>query len=107
MDPVNHPELIGEMIFYNESVDSFGDAVPGVLYKIEENPYVQQLAKKERFTFDLKGKPFSKMKQYQLCNSIFETIIDRFYKDSSLVACGKENLAWLVVSVRRQRERTL
>ena len=33
-----YPELIGEMIFSNESVDSFGDATPEVLPKIEENP---------------------------------------------------------------------
>lgn len=94
MDLEKHPELIGEMIFSNESVDSFGDAVPEVLHKIEENPRVQQLAKKERYAFDSEGKPFSKMKQYQLRDGIFEAIIDRFYKDSSLVAYGEENRDW-------------
>lgn len=94
MDLEKHPELIGEMIFSDESVDSFGDAVPEVLHKIEENPRVQQLAKKERYAFDSEGKPFSKMKQYQLRDGIFEAVIDRFYKDSSLVAYGEENRDW-------------
>jgi 2-oxoisovalerate dehydrogenase E1 component len=94
MDLEKYPELIGEMMFSNESVDSFGDATPEVLHKIEENPRVQQLAKKERFAFDSNGRPFSKMKQYQLRDGIFEAVIDRFYKDSSLVAYGEENRDW-------------
>jgi len=94
MDLEKHPELIGEMIFSNESVNSFGDAVPEVLHKIEENPRVQQLARKERFAFDSDGKPFSKMKLYQLRDGIFEAVIDRFYKDSSLLAYGEENRDW-------------
>jgi len=30
--------------------------------------------------FDAEGKPFSKMKQFQLRDAIFEAIMDRFYK---------------------------
>ena len=44
--------------------------------------------------FDKDGKPFSKMKQFQLRDGIFEAIIDRFYKDASLVAYGEENRDW-------------
>ena len=55
---------------------------------------MQQIAKKERFAFDKDGKPFSKMKQFQLRDGIFEAIIDRFYKDASLVAYGEENRDW-------------
>lgn len=94
MDLVKHPEMIGQMMFSNQSVNSFGDAVPEVNHKMEDNPRVQQIAKKERFAFDTDGKPFSKMKQYQLRDGIFEAIIDRFYKDSSLVAYGEENRDW-------------
>jgi 2-oxoisovalerate dehydrogenase E1 component len=52
------------------------------------------LTKKERFAFDAEGKPFSKMKQYQLRDGIFEAIIDRFYKDPTLIAYGEENRDW-------------
>lgn len=34
------------------------------------------------------------MKQFQLRDGIFEAIIDRFYKDASLVAYGEENRDW-------------
>ncbi|MDO5523993.1 MAG: transketolase C-terminal domain-containing protein, partial [Bacteroidia bacterium] len=46
------------------------------------------------FAFDAEGKPFSKMKQFQLRDGIFEAIMDRFYKDASLVAYGEENRDW-------------
>ncbi|HBE41677.1 MAG TPA: dehydrogenase [Bacteroidales bacterium] len=94
MDLVKHPELIGSMMLSNQSVNSFGDTVPEVCHKMEENPRVKQISTKERFAFDKEGKPFSKMKQYQLRDGIFEAIIDRFYKDSSLVAYGEENRDW-------------
>lgn len=94
MDLAKNPEMIGQMMFSNQSVDSFGDALPETNHKMEENPRVRQIAKKERFAFDAEGKPFSKMKQYQLRDGIFEAIIDRFYKDSSLVAYGEENRDW-------------
>lgn len=94
MDMRKMPNLIGEMMFSNESIESFGNASPEVNHPMAENPRVQQIAKKERFAFDKDGKPFSKMKQYQLRDGIFEAIIDRFYKDSSLVAYGEENRDW-------------
>jgi 2-oxoisovalerate dehydrogenase E1 component len=94
MDLHKHPDLIGDMMFSNQSVNSMSDAKPEVNHPMEENPRVQQIAKKERFAFDADGKPFSKMKQYQLRDGIFEAIIDRFYKDASLVAYGEENREW-------------
>ena len=94
MDMAKHPELIGEMMFSSKSVEAMQTAKPDVNHKINENPRVQQIAKKERFAFDADGKPFSKMKQYQLRDGIFEAIIDRYYKDSSLVAYGEENRDW-------------
>ena len=87
-------DVIGDMMFSNGSVDSFSDAEPEVLMPMEENPRVKRIATKERFAFDKDGKPFSKMKQFQLRDAIFESIIDRFYKDASLVAYGEENRDW-------------
>lgn len=94
MDLHKNPELLGEMMFSNQSVDSFSDAKPDVNHPIHENPRVKQIAQKERYAFDQNGKPFSKMKQYQLRDGLFEAIIDRFYKDASLVAYGEENRDW-------------
>jgi 2-oxoisovalerate dehydrogenase E1 component len=91
---MDNADIIGEMMFSNGSVDSFSDAKPEVLIPMEENPRVKKIAAKERFAFDAAGKPFSKMKQFQLRDGIFEAIIDRFYKDASLIAYGEENRDW-------------
>ncbi|HOO94786.1 MAG TPA: thiamine pyrophosphate-dependent enzyme [Proteiniphilum sp.] len=91
---MDNADVIGEMMFSNGSVDSFSDAKPDVLIPMGENPRVKKIANKERFAFDAEGKPFSKMKQYQLRDGIFEAIIDRFYKDASLIAYGEENRDW-------------
>lgn len=91
---MQQPEVISDMIFSNGSVDAFSTATPDVLMTKEDNPRVKKIATKERFAFDADGKPFSKMKQYQLRDGIFEALIDRFYKDASLVAYGEENRDW-------------
>ena len=91
---MSNPEIISDMMFSNGSVDSFSTAKPDVLQPLSENSRVKKIAAKERFAFDADGKPFSKMKQYQLRDGIFEAIMDRFYKDASLVAYGEENRDW-------------
>ncbi|NLD23787.1 MAG: dehydrogenase, partial [Bacteroidales bacterium] len=91
---MDNAEIIGEMIFSNGSVDKFSDAEPEVLMPLAENPRVKRIAGKERFAFDEEGKPYSKMKQFQLRDGIFEAIIDRFYKDASLIAYGEECRDW-------------
>ncbi|VBB47986.1 conserved hypothetical protein [uncultured Paludibacter sp.] len=91
---MKNTDIIGDMIFSNGSVDSFSDAKPDVLMPLEENSRVKKIAQKERFAFDAEGKPFSKMKQYQLRDGIFEAVMDRFYKDASLIAYGEENRDW-------------
>ena len=94
MDLVHDNELLGEMMFSNQSVDSLSDAKPDVLMPLEENPRVKQIAGKERFYLDKDGKPVSKMKVYNIKDGLFEAIVDRFYKDASLVAYGEENREW-------------
>ncbi|MDR3267802.1 MAG: dehydrogenase [Tannerella sp.] len=94
MDLHREPELLGTMMFSNRSVDALSDAKPDVNHPQAENPRVKQIAQKERFAFDKDGKPFSKMKQYQLRDGIFEAIVDRFYRDASLIAYGEENRDW-------------
>ena len=94
MDMAKYPNLIGEMMFSNESVDRMEDRIPEVNHPMEENPRVQQLTKKERFAFDENGKQHSKIKQFAYRDGIFEAIIDRFYKDPTMIAYGEENRDW-------------
>lgn len=91
---MKNTDAIGDMIFSNGSVDSFSDSKPDVLMPLEDNSRVKKIANKERFAFDAEGIPFSKMKQYQLRDGIFEAVMDRFYKDASLIAYGEENRDW-------------
>ncbi len=94
MDIHKRPEQIGGMMFSETPTVSMESREVEVNHPLAENPRVVQLAKKERYAFDSVGKPFSKMKQYQLRDGIFEAIIDRFYKDPTLIAYGEENRDW-------------
>ncbi len=94
MDIKSEPNLIGEMMFSNQSMDKMEDRPVDVNHPLEENPRVKQLKNKERFMFDKNGKPFSKIKTYGLRDGLFEAIADRFYKDPTLVAYGEENRDW-------------
>ncbi|MCD6201877.1 MAG: dehydrogenase [Bacteroidales bacterium] len=94
MDLVSNPDEIGELMFSNGSVEKMEDRTPEVLIPKEENPRLQQLGRKERFALDKNGKTFSKLKTYQLRDGIFEAILDRFYKDPTLIAYGEENRDW-------------
>ena len=94
MDLVKDNELLGDMMFSNQSIDSLSDAKPDVLMPLEENPRVKQIAGKERFWLDKDGKPASKMKTFNIRDGIFEAVVDRFYKDASLIAYGEENREW-------------
>ncbi len=89
-----NPDEIADMMFTNGHVESFSDAEPEVNMPMEENPRVQAIAKKERWGFDASGKPVSKNKVYQLRDGLFEAIIDRFYKDASLISYGEDVRDW-------------
>lgn len=91
---VSNPDAIANMMFSNGSADALDNRTPEALMPLSENPRVKTLAGKERFYLDKDGKPFSKARQYQLRDGIFEAIIDRFYKDPTLVAYGEENRDW-------------
>jgi len=88
------PDIIDEFMFSDGSVDAMGTWEPEVMIRMKDNPRVQQIAGKERYAFDNNGNAYSKMKQYQLRDGIFEAVIDRFYKDPTLIAFGEENRDW-------------
>ncbi len=94
MDMKKYPNLIGDMMFSEQSVDKMEDRLVEVNHPMEENPRVKQLKTKERFMFDEEGKPFSKIKTFGLRDGLFEAIVDRFYKDPTLIAYGEENRDW-------------
>lgn len=87
------PDAISRYIFSNASIEKFDDREPDVLMPLEDNPRVAQIKKKERFAIK-DGKEVPKIRAYQLRDGLFESIIDRFYKDPTCVAYGEENRDW-------------
>ena len=84
---------IGELMFSNQRVEKMEDRECEVLTPKEENFRVQQIAKKVRVGIQ-DGKPVSKNKMYQFRDAIFESVIDKFYTDPTLIAYGEENRDW-------------
>jgi 2-oxoisovalerate dehydrogenase E1 component len=94
LDLNRDPDIIGRMMFTNNSTDKMEEGKPEVLIALDDNPRVRSLKTKERFYRDKEGNNVSKAKLYQLRDGIFEAIIDRFYKDPTLAAWGEENRDW-------------
>ncbi len=90
-----NPNEIADLMFENKTVENFaGGTTPDVLLKKGEDPRSKKIAKKIRSAYDDKGKKVSKNKVFQFRDAIFESVLDRFYKDSTLVAYGEENRDW-------------
>ncbi|MCG8481396.1 MAG: dehydrogenase, partial [Spirochaetales bacterium] len=87
-------ESIASFMFSNEKIERLDDRPAEVLMPLEENPRVQQIAKKARFGLDENGKPVPKMRVFALRDALFEAMIHRFYLDPTMVAYGEENRDW-------------
>ncbi len=94
LDLKKDPDIIGKMMFSNNSSDKMGEGVPEVLMTLDENPRIKSIKTKERYYKDKEGNLVSKAKLFQLRDGIFEAVIDRFYKDPTLAAWGEENRDW-------------
>ena len=94
MDLFAVPDQIEKIMLSNEHVEKFDDREPEVRMALADNPRVQAIARKERFAFDKDGKPVSKNKVFQVRDALFEAIIDRFYKDPTLITYGEDVRDW-------------
>lgn len=93
MNLVSTPNAIADLMFSNQKVEKMEDRPCDVLMPKEENPRVQQIAKKVRVGIE-NGKPVSKNKVYQFRDAVFEAMLDKFYTDPTLIAYGEENRDW-------------
>lgn len=93
MNLVSNPNAIADLMFSNQKVEKMEDRPCDVLLPKEENPRVQQIAKKVRVGIE-NGKPVSKNKVYQFRDAVFEAMLDKFYTDPTLIAYGEENRDW-------------
>lgn len=94
ISPYTDVNIIEGVMFSNGKVEKFDDREPEVLMPKEENPRVEQLARKKRFAFDENGKPYSANRLYTYRDGIFEAMMHRFYTDPTMVAYGEENRDW-------------
>ncbi len=94
MDLFKTPDAIEKLMFSNEKIEKMEDRPVEVNMPMSENPRVQAIAKKERWGFDAEGKLVSKNKVFQLRDGLFEAIIDKFYKDPTLITYGEDVRDW-------------
>jgi len=87
--------LLDQTMFSNSRVESFDPSrTPENLIPKEDNPRVKSLASRSRSGIGEDGKPLPKQKCIGIRDALFEAILDRFYKDATLVAYGEENRDW-------------
>jgi len=86
--------LLERVMFSNQRVEKMTEGTPEVRIPLEENPRVQQLARRSRSGLDDNGQPLPKQRCIGIRDALFEAIVDRFYADPSLIAYGEENRDW-------------
>ena len=94
MDLDKNPDAIESIMFSNEKKPSLDNRPAEMLMPKDEVPRVKDIAGKIRTAFDADGKPVSKMKHYNICDGLFEPIIDKFYEDPTLIVYGEDNRDW-------------
>ena len=86
-------ELVGDVMFSNQRVDTFDDREPEFLQPLTGNPRVQQIRGKIRTpTHD--GQPVPKLKAFNVRDGLFEAMLHRFAVDPTMIAFGEENRDW-------------
>lgn len=101
-DPVESPYLdfkkdpyyVENLMFSNGAVEKMEDRTPDVKMPMAENPRVIQIAGKNRYAFDDKGQLVSNLKRFNIRDGLFEAIIDRYYKDPTLISYGEDVRDW-------------
>ena len=95
MDLTKEPDAISSIMFSNQKKVSMDESRKAtMLMPKEECPRVKDIKGKVRTATDASGKPVSKMKVYNICDGLFEPIIDKFYDDPTLIAYGEDNRDW-------------
>ena len=95
VDFTKQPNYVSDLMFSNQTVRSMDpQGEIRVTGPKESCKRYADLAKKEHFAFDADGKPFSKMKVYNIRDAIFEPMINKYYEDPTLVAYGEDVRDW-------------
>jgi len=88
------PAYIESIMFSNKTQEKMEDRPVEVKMPLADNPRLKQIATRARFAWDKDGLAVPKIKQYNIRDGIFEAIIDRYYKDPTLVSYGEDVRDW-------------
>ena len=95
MDLEKDPDAIARIMYSNGHKKTMEEGrEPEVLMPKADNPRVKSLALKARWAFDENGKTLPKAKTFGIRDALFESIIDKFYEDPTLIAYGEDNRDW-------------
>ncbi len=86
-------DAIGRMMFSNQRAEKLDERPPETLQNLDETRLSVTRAK-HRFAFDEHGKPNPKLKTVTYAEAIFESMLQRFYSDPTMIAFGEENRDW-------------
>jgi len=93
MDIFAQPDSIEKYMFSNEKKEKMAEGEPDVLAPKEENSRIQRMAKKERVGMK-DGKPVPSVKVVQFRDAVFESLMDKFYTDPTLISFGEDLRDW-------------
>lgn len=93
MNLIANPRAIESLMFSNRKIEKMEDRPCDAYIPIEENTRYQQVKAKERRGI-VDGVLVSKNKVYQIRDAIFESMLEKFYTDPTLIAYGEENREW-------------
>ncbi|MGI6440170.1 MAG: alpha-ketoacid dehydrogenase subunit alpha/beta [Sphaerochaetaceae bacterium] len=94
VSPLITPKDIEHVMFSNGSVEKWDDREVELSQTLEENPRVQQIARRNRYAFDAEGKEYPANRQYQYRDAVFEAMTHRFSIDPTMIAYGEDHRDW-------------
>lgn len=94
LSPMVDERFIESVMFSNGNREKLDDREPELLQKLEDNPRVQQIARRSRYAYGEDGKELSASRQYQYRDAVFEAMAHRFSIDPTMIAYGEDHRDW-------------
>ena len=90
MDFSKNPDSVARYMFSNGYEKKLGGGQPEVIGEKSENSRAKAIGAKLRFGLDPDGKPLSADIAYTYRDAIFESLLDKFYADPTMILFGED-----------------